>query len=275
VNTGGIPEGLPIASLAGDQQAALYGQACFEPGLIKATYGTGCFILMSTGSERVHPTQGLLATVAATPGGDGGRYAVEGSIYIAGAALQWCRDNLGLVASTEEAVALAASVPDSGGVVFVPAFVGLGSPYWDADVRGAIYGLTGATQPAHIVRAALDSMAFQAQDVLSVMTRESGLGIAELRVDGGAAANDALMQLQADLAGVPVSRPQSVESTALGAAFLAGLAVGFWRDEAEVQGLRREAALIVPSDRRAIAAAEYGRWRSAVSGLLGADIPPV
>ena len=274
MSPGAIPDGLPIASLVGDQQAALYGQACFAPGLIKASYGTGCFILMSTGSERVHPTQGLLATVAATSGGDGRRYAVEGSIYIAGAALQWCRDNLGLVATTQEAVKLAASVPDSGGVVFVPAFVGLGSPYWEAEVRGAMYGLTGATQPAHILRAALDSMAFHAQDVLSVMTQESGLGVAELRVDGGAAANNALMQLQADLAGVPVSRPVSVESTALGAAFLAGLAVGFWRDEAEVQGLRREAARIVPSDRRGIAAVEYGRWRTAVSGLLGTGLAP-
>ena len=222
----------------------------------------------------MQPKRGLLATLAATAGGDGRRYAVEGSIYIAGAALQWCRDNLGLVSSTAEAVRLAASVPDSGGVVFVPAFVGLGSPYWDSDVRGAMYGLTGATQPAHILRAALDSMAFQAQDVLSVMTQESGLGIAELRVDGGAAANDALMQLQADLAGVPVSRPASVESTALGAAFLAGLAVGFWRDEGEVQAMRREVVRMVPSGRRGIAAAEYERWRTAVSGLLETGLAP-
>jgi glycerol kinase len=268
-----IPAGIPIASLVGDQQAALFGQACFAPGQVKATYGTGCFILMNTGATRIQSGSGLLTTVAAT--GDGrAAYAVEGSIFIAGAAVQWCRDNLGLIESAAGAERLAESVPDSGGVVFVPAFVGLGTPYWGPGTRGAIYGLTRGTQPAHIVRAAVESMAYQAQDVLDIMAAESGLAITDLRVDGGAAANDFLMQLQADLVGAPLSRPESVESTALGAAYLAGIATGFWKGEDEVALLRRVERSFEPSASAGGRRRERGRWRAAVEGLLATKLEP-
>jgi glycerol kinase len=268
---GKIPDGLPVAALVGDQQAALFGQACTRPGLTKATYGTGCFILTHTGIEPVYSGRGLVTTLAATADGSPA-YALEGSIFIAGAALQWLRDNLGLVAGWPEGELMAESVPDAGGVVFVPAFVGLGSPYWGQDVRGALYGLTRGTSRAHIVRAALDSMVYQAQDVLSIVSQEAG-AIEELRVDGGAAANDGLMQLQADLACVDLSRPSSVESTAMGAAFLAGLSVGFWRDEAEIEALRREERRFRPSRDTRAAVRGYERWRSAVEGLLATRLP--
>jgi glycerol kinase len=275
VERGAIPGGLPLAALVGDQQASAFGQACFEPGMTKATYGTGCFILAATGERRVDSAQGLLTTLAATTGQHGPRYALEGSIFVAGAAVQWCRDNLGIVGGAEDAERLAASVPDAAGVVFVPAFAGLGSPHWGPDTRGAIFGLTGASRSAHVVRAAVDCMAFQAQDVLDVMRDETGLTITELRVDGGAAANGRLMQLQADLAGASISRAESVESTAIGAAYLAGITTGFWRDQAEVAGLRREAARIEPSTRVEVSRAEYARWRLAISGLLETQLPPV
>jgi glycerol kinase len=272
VATGELPAGLPIAALVGDQQAALYGQACFEPGQTKATYGTGCFILMATGARPVPSQHGLLTTLAASVADGPVRYALEGSSFIAGAAVQWCRDNLGLIEDAEAAERLAASVEDSGGVVFIPAFVGLGSPHWQPNARGAIYGLTAATQPTHIVRAALDAIVFQAQDVLEIMTEETGIALPELRVDGGAAANDRLMQLQADLAGVPLSRPQSIESTALGAAFLAGLSVSFWHDQAELALMRSEAVRFRPSKRMATSKAESVRWMSAVAGLVRTDL---
>jgi glycerol kinase len=269
----GLADGVPIAALVGDQQAALYGQACFSAGLTKATYGTGCFILTHTGSTPVFSGEGLITTVAATADGSPA-YALEGSIFVAGAALQWLRDNLGLVGSWREGESMAASVEDAAGVVFVPGFVGLGSPFWGPDVRGAILGLTRGTQPAHIVRAALDSMVYQAQDVLSIMGRESPSPIEELRVDGGAAANDALMQLQADLAGLRLTRPASVESTAVGAAYLAGIQAGFWRDEAEVASLRRVEHEFTPGE-SSKAVAGYERWRTAVEGLLAMKLPPV
>jgi glycerol kinase len=269
-----LPDGLPIAGIAGDQRAALFGQGCFQAGLTKATYGTGCFILSHTGNRPVFSSQGLVTTVASTADGSPA-YALEGSIFIAGAALQWCRDNLGLVKDWQEGERLAASVEDSSGVVFVPAFVGLGSPYWGPDVRGALYGLTRGTRPAHIVRAALESMVYQSQDVLSVMAQEAGTRFDELRVDGGAAANGLLMQLQADLAAVPVSRPPSVESTGMGAAYLAGLAVGFWQDEAEVAALRREERRFSPAADTTAARRGYERWRSALSGLLKTDLQPI
>jgi glycerol kinase len=272
---GPVPAGLKIAALAGDQQAATYGQACFAPGATKATYGTGCFILEPTGTKRVDSDRGLLTTLAASIEGAEPRYALEGSIFVAGAAVQWCRDNLGIVKDGEDAERMAASVADAGGVVFVPAFVGLGSPHWGPGVRGTLYGLTGASWREHIARAAVDCMAFQAEDVLEVMREETGLAPTELRVDGGAAANDRLMQLQADLSGVAVSRPASVETTALGAAFLAGLTTGFWRDEEEVAGLRRETARFEPSARADVARDEYARWRQAVAGLLETQLPPV
>jgi glycerol kinase len=267
VKATGVPA-VPIAALVGDQQAALFGQACFEPGMTKATYGTGCFVLTATGEMRVPSQNGLLATLAATASHNMKRYALEGSVFIAGAALQWCRDNLHLIESVSEGEELAASVPDSGGVVFVPAFVGLGSPHWGPDVRGALFGLTGATQSAHVVRAAIDAMVYQAQDVLTATIRHTGGPINALRVDGGAAANDRLMQLQADLAGIPISRPESVESTALGAAFLAGLAVGFWESEREISSLRKEGQVFHPSDRVHQSRTEYLRWMKAIDALL-------
>jgi glycerol kinase len=268
-NVGVLPNGLTVAGIAGDQQAALYGQACFEAGLTKGTYGTGAFILTHTGATPHYSDSGLLTTVAATADGSAA-YAIEGSIFVAGAAMQWCRDNLGLFETYAAGEALAASVPDAAGVVFVPAFVGLGSPYWAPDARGALYGLTRGTTPAHIARAALDSMAFQAQDALALMAAE--VPLSELRVDGGAAANDALMQLQADLLGVPVSRPASVESTALGAAYLAGLATGFWRAEAELASLRRVERRFEPSPEAARAREAYARWQAAVAGLLRTEL---
>jgi glycerol kinase len=275
VASGQIPAGLPIAALAGDQQAATFGQACFAPGMTKATQGTGCFILTPTGEKRVDSQRGLLTTLTASVGDSPPSYALEGSIFVAGAAVQWCRDNLGITGNAEEAEAVASSVLDAAGVVFVPAFVGLGSPHWGPNVRGAIYGLTGASQAAHIMRAAVDCMAFQAQDVLDVMREETGLAMSELRVDGGAAANDRLMRLQADLAGVAISRPASVESTGLGAAFLAGLTIDFWRDEAEVATLRHESARFEPSPRAETSREEYARWGLAIQGLLNTQLPPV
>ena len=271
-DTARLPDGLPVAALAGDQQAALFGQACFSAGLTKATYGTGCFILMHTGAEPVSSQGGLLTTIAATADGTPA-YALEGSIFAAGAAVQWCRENLGMSLDVSAAAELAASVPDSGGVVFVPAFAGLGSPYWAPDARAAVFGMTRGTTAAHVMRAALESMAFQAQDVLDVMAAEAG-AIAELRVDGGAAANDLLMQLQASLAGVPVSRPHSVESTAMGAAFLAGMAVGFWRDEAELASLRVEERRFEPATDASNEQRLHRRWQDAVRGLLAADLEP-
>jgi glycerol kinase len=218
---------IPIAGIAGDQQAALFGQGCLEAGTAKNTYGTGAFLLLNTGKSRVNSAHGLLTTVACDSRG-GPAYALEGSVFIAGAAIQWLRDGLGLIGSAAETEALARSVSDSGGVVFVPAFVGLGAPHWEAAARGAVYGLTRGTARAHVVRAALEAMAFSTKEVLDAMTADSGLRLADLKVDGGAAANDWLMQFQADVLGVPVRRPDVVESTALGAAALAGLAAGVW-----------------------------------------------
>jgi glycerol kinase len=272
---GALPGGLPIAALVGDQQSALFGQGCVEAGMIKATYGTGCFILMHSGDQPLRSSAGLLTTVAATTAPGQRRYALEGSIFIAGGAMQWCRDNLAIIASADEGERLARSVEDSGGVVFVPAFVGLGSPHWGPDVRGAIFGLTGATTKAQIVRAAMESMVFQAQDVLDAMATSTAASLQALRVDGGAAANHLLMQMQADLNGTPVSRPQTVESTAMGAAYLAGLAIGFWKDEAEVCALRREETSFVPRpEAHEVALLAYSRWTAAVQGLLGTDLPP-
>ena len=218
---------LPIAGVAGDQQAALFGQGCVAPGMAKNTYGTGAFLLLYAGSEVPAPPAGLLATAACNAEGGLG-YALEGSVFIAGAVIQWLRDGLGVLATARESADLAASVPDTGGVYFVPAFVGLGSPYWEPEARGIITGLTRATGRAHLVRAALESMAYSTRDLLRTMLDGTGLEIPVLRVDGGAAANPRLMQFQADLLGVPVERPDSVETTALGAAALAGIATGVW-----------------------------------------------
>jgi glycerol kinase len=218
---------VPIAGAAGDQQAATFGQACFETGSAKNTYGTGCFLLLNTGSRPVPSQNGLITTVGWQVGRDV-TYCLEGSVFIAGAVVQWLRDGLRLIARSADVEALAASVPDAGGVYFVPAFVGLGAPYWDPYARGALLGLTRQTSAGHVARAALDSMAYQTRDVLEAMQKDAGLALAHLKVDGGAAVNDSLMQFQADVLGVPVRRPVVAETTALGAAYLAGLAVGYW-----------------------------------------------
>jgi glycerol kinase len=219
----------PIAGIAGDQQAALFGQACTTVGMAKNTYGTGSFVLMQTGGSRVPSSTGMLTTVAWRRAGHLS-YALEGAIFITGAALQWLRDGLGIISSAAEAGPIAASVPDSGGVFLVPAFVGLGAPHWDPYARGAILGLTHGTNRAHLVRAAVDSMAYQTRDVVEAMERDAGRKLSELRVDGGASVMDVLCQFQADLLGIPVRRPRQTETTALGAAFLAGLGAGVWSD---------------------------------------------
>ncbi|RMF42266.1 MAG: glycerol kinase [Planctomycetota bacterium] len=220
---------LPIASAAGDQQAATFGQACFQVGSAKNTYGTGCFLLMNTGNQPVLSRNKLLTTIGWGIG-DQVVYCLEGSVFVAGAVVQWLRDGLGVIRSSAEVEQLAASVPDCGGVYFVPAFVGLGAPHWDPYARGAIFGLSRGTTAGHLARAALESMAWQSRDLIEAMQADAGTPLAELRVDGGASVNDALMQFQADILGTPVRRPQVAETTALGAAYLAGLAVGYWQD---------------------------------------------
>ena len=223
----GIPDGIPIRGIAGDQQAALFGQGCVTAGGMKNTYGTGCFLMLHTGSRPVPSRAGLLTTVACGPRGEPA-YALEGSVFVAGAAIQWLRDGLGILSDAAESERIARSVPDSGGTYLVPAFAGLGAPHWRPDARGLWCGLTRGTTRAHLVRAALESIAFQARDVVEVMRRESGSRIRSLRVDGGATRNDFLMQFQADLLGIPLERPAMVESTALGAAILAGIGAGIW-----------------------------------------------
>ena len=258
---------IPIASAAGDQQAATFGQACFRPGEAKNTYGTGCFLLLNTGERPTHSRHRLLTTIG---WGLGGKvtYCLEGSVFIAGAAVQWLRDGLGLIKTSGEIEALAASVPDAGGVYLVPAFVGLGAPYWNSQARGAIFGLTRGTQAGHLARAAVDAMAYQTRDLVETMRLDTGLPLAELKVDGGASVNNALMQFQADLLDVPVRRPAICETTALGAAYLAGLAVGYWRDLAEIEGhasLDREFLPSMPAQRRETL---YRGWQRAVQRVL-------
>jgi glycerol kinase len=224
---------VPIAGIAGDQQAALFGQACHSPGLAKNTYGTGCFLLLNTGTTAVASANNLLTTVAWQRDGKTD-YALEGSVFIGGAVVQWLRDGLKLIRAASEIEALAASVSDNGGIYFVPAFAGLGAPHWDSYARGAIFGLTRGASAAHIARAALEAIAFQNVDVLAAMQKDANITLTELRVDGGATANNLLMQFQADILGVPVVRPKVLETTALGAGYLAGLAVGYWKDSADV-----------------------------------------
>jgi glycerol kinase len=254
---------IPIAGDAGDQQAATFGQACFEPGSAKNTYGTGCFMLLNTGAAPVPSKNGLLTTVGWRLNGET-TYCLEGSVFIAGAVVQWLRDGLKAIRSSAEVEPLAASVPDAGGVVFVPAFVGLGAPYWDPDARGTVLGLTRSTTIAHVARAAVESMAYQTRDVLDAMQRDSGVALSSLRVDGGAAVNDGLLQFQADVLGVPVRRPVVSETTALGAAYLAGLAVGYWKDTDDVRSnwaLDRE---FTPAMDSGLRDGLYARWKRAV-----------
>jgi glycerol kinase len=227
---------LPIAGIAGDQQAATYGQACFKPGMVKSTYGTGCFILMNTG-EAVDSHNRLLTTVGWTTGHTTQHktdYMFEGGVFMGGATVQWLRDGLGIIKQSSDVEALAKTVPDSDGLTFVPAFSGLGAPHWDAYARGTLLGITRGTQAGHIARAALEGIAFQTADVLQAMEKDAGTGIKELRVDGGAASNNLLMQFQADILNVPVVRPEVTETTALGAGYLAGLGVGFWATQDEI-----------------------------------------
>jgi len=254
---------IPIAGDAGDQQAALFGQACYSPGMVKNTYGTGCFMLMLTGEKLVHSENGLLTTIAWGVNNKV-EYALEGSIFIAGAAIQWLRDGLKIIYDAKDSDYFATKVPDSLGVYVVPAFVGLGAPYWDMYARGAILGLTRGTTTNHIIRATLESIAYQTRDVLEVMRTDSGIGLRELRVDGGACANDFLMQFQSDILGVPVERPEIIETTALGAAYLAGLAVGFWKDQsmiAEQRKVNRKFRPYMSDDKKEKL---YAGWKKAV-----------
>jgi glycerol kinase len=257
---------LPIAGLAGDQQSALFGQGCCTEGLAKNTYGTGAFLLVYRGTDVPEPPDGVLATAACGPHGEPA-YALEGSVFIAGAAVQWLRDGLGIIASAPESEGLARSVPDTGGVTFVPAFVGLGTPHWEAEARGTIVGLTRGSSRAHLVRAALEAIAFSSADLLHAMTGTGGLDISALRVDGGGAANDWMLQFQADILGVPVERPDMVETTALGAAALAGLALGVWKKPGEFLAGRRFKRFTPTMD-----AAERGgrirEWERAVRAAL-------
>jgi glycerol kinase len=255
---------VPIAGLAGDQQAALFGQNCFSPGSAKNTYGTGCFMLMNIGQEPRPSLHKLLTTVAWKVRSQTD-FALEGSVFIGGAVVQWLRDGLGLVKSAGEIEALAASVPDVGGVYLVPAFAGLGAPHWDQYARGTLTGITRGTTAGHIARAALEGIAFQVADVLDVMKKDSGLSLTELRVDGGASANNLLMQFQADILGVPVVRPKVVETTALGAAYLAGLAVGFWKNQQEVQAAWQMDRTFTASRSADEVAHRRSRWAEALN----------
>ena len=258
---------IPVSGAAGDQQSALFGQNCFEPGTAKNTYGTGCFMLMNTGTEIHKSKNGLVTTIAW--GLDGKvEYALEGSIFVAGSAIQWLRDGVRMVDSAPDSEWVAKKVKDTGGVYFVPAFVGLGAPYWDMNARGMIIGLTRGTTKAHIVRATLDSLAYQTRDVLEAMEADSGNKLTALKVDGGASANNLMMQFQADLLGVPVDRPQIVETTALGAAYLAGLAVGVWKNKDELKSAWQLETRFEPEMKRYEADALYKGWRKAVKHAM-------
>ncbi|MBA2416220.1 MAG: glycerol kinase GlpK [Geodermatophilaceae bacterium] len=261
---------LPIAGIAGDQQAALFGQVCFAEGQSKCTYGTGSFVLANTGSTPVRSAAGLLTTVAWDLG-DGPVFALEGSIFVTGAAVQWLRDGLGLIDKAAEIEGLAATVPDTGGVYFVPALTGLGAPDWDPHARGTIVGITRGTTRAHVARATLEAIAFEVRDVVDVMVAEAGIAVPELSADGGASANDLLCQLQADQLGVPVRRPRATETTALGAAFLAGLATGVWSSTDELAATWQEDRRFAPTP-GAREDGRHARWRKAVSRSLGWDI---
>ncbi|KNH37298.1 MULTISPECIES: glycerol kinase GlpK [Exiguobacterium] len=260
-------EAVPIAGAAGDQQAALFGQACFDTGMAKNTYGTGCFMLMNTGEEAVKSDHGLLTTIAW--GVDGKvEYALEGSIFVAGSAIQWLRDGLRLIDDAKESEGYATRVTSSDGVYVVPAFVGLGTPYWDSDVRGAVFGLTRGTEKEHFIRATLESLAYQTRDVLSAMEQDSGIEMKTLRVDGGAVKNDFLMQFQGDIIQAPVERPEINETTALGAAYLAGLAVGFFENREQIATQWKKERRFEPSMAKEETDALYGGWQKAVQATM-------
>jgi glycerol kinase len=264
---------IPITGIVGDQQAALFGQLCASPGMVKNTYGTGCFMLMHTGTEPVASRNRLLTTVAWQIGGHT-EYALEGSVFTAGSAVQWLRDGLGIIESSAEVEHLAASVPDSGGVFLVPAFTGLGAPHWDPYARGAIVGITRGTTAAHIARATLESIAFQVNDLLRAMEDDAEISLSELRVDGGATVNNMLMQFQADLLGVRVVRPLIRETTALGAAYMAGLAIGFWQSRMEIAGHWKPERIFTPAMKQDEAAGLCRRWKRALERAKGWEEHP-
>jgi glycerol kinase len=267
----GIPQGIPLSGIAGDQQAALFGQACFTPGLVKNTYGTGSFVLMNVGTTCPEPTEGMLTTVAWNIGGVT-TYATEGAVFVTGAAVQWLRDGLGIIATSADVQSLAASVPDAGGIVFVPALTGLGSPWWDAEARGAVFGITRGTTKAHLARATLDAMAYQTRDVIDAMARATGVTPHELRVDGGATVNDDLLQFQADVVNMNVVRPVERETTALGAAFLAGLAEGVWSSTDEIAEQRAIDRIFVPNTELApIVDVLFAQWHAALRRVTTID----
>jgi glycerol kinase len=259
--------GIPICGIAGDQQAALYGQGCHEPGSMKNTYGTGCFLLLNAGKKFLLSKNRLLTTLGCDARG-GPTYVLEGSVFIGGAAIQWVRDGLQLIHSSPESEALAATVPDTGGVYLVPAFVGLGAPYWDMKARGGLLGITRGTTRAHVVRAALESMAYQTKDMVDAMQGDTGIRIRELRVDGGACKNDLLMQFQADIMNVKIDRPKVVETTALGAAYLAGLEVGFWKSPEMVERLRVTEKVFKPKMKAEVRKKLWTGWKEAVGRVL-------
>jgi len=254
---------IPITGIAGDQQAALFGQLCLEKGMVKNTYGTGCFLVMNTGEDPVVSKNNLLTTIAWQINGKV-NYALEGSVFIAGAAIQWLRDGLGIIGSAKESEDLAKNVSDNGGIYFVPALTGLGAPHWDPDARGSIFGITRGTTKAHICRAALESISYQVYDLVSVMEKDSGYSISELRVDGGAVNNDFLIQFQSDILGTNVIRPKILETTALGAAYLSGLAVGFWKDISEIQTQWKADKVFTPVITKDKAERMLDKWRMAL-----------
>jgi glycerol kinase len=260
----GLPAGIPVSGIAGDQQAALFGQACLEPGMAKNTYGTGSFVLMHVGGTCPEPVEGLLTTVAWTLADGTASYALEGAIFATGAAVQWLRDGLGVIERAEETAALAASVEDTGGVFVVPAFTGLGSPWWDPYARGTVVGITRGTGRAHLARAVLESIALQTRDVVQAMSAASGHDVPSLKADGGASANDVLLQLQADHLGVPVARPVVQETTALGAAYLAGLAEGVWSTTADIVANWQLDARFEPQVDQAALAPQHAAWARAL-----------
>lgn len=266
-NTCLLGDDVPVAGIAGDQQAALFGQMCTEPGSVKNTYGTGCFLLMNTGEKPIMSKNNLLATIAWKIG-DKVNYALEGSVFVAGSVVQWLRDGLGIIKSSSEVEALAASVPDNGGVYMVPALTGLGAPYWDPRAKGSIFGITRGTTAAHIARAALEGIAFQTMDIVSSMEKDSGIHLGELKVDGGASRNNLLMQFQSEILDAKVIRPQVTETTALGAAYLAGLAVGFWESIDEVKKQWRSEREFTPSLYKETVSAAKAGWAEAVKRTL-------
>jgi len=261
-----LSSGIPIAGILGDQQAALFGQACFHPGMLKNTYGTGCFLLLNMGRKVVNSSRGLLTTIACNEKGDP-VYALEGSVFVAGAAIQWLRDGLGLISAPEETESLARKVKDAGGLYVIPAFTGLGAPYWDASARGAVLGITRGTKKEHLIRATLESIAYQTRDVLEVMLKEAGISIEKIRVDGGAAKNNWLMQFQADILNLPVERPFYLETTSLGVGFLAGLGVGYWKEE-EISHRWKKEAVFLPRMKKETREKLYTGWKEAVAHIL-------